>query len=327
MCYFSIIIPVYNAEFYLRQCISSVLSQSYSNFEVLLVDDGSTDSSRLICQQYADTDARIRILSHPNAGAAVARNTGISAASGVYVLFLDSDDWWCSDHVLEQIFSRLSITAPDVLSFNFQKYYSTDRSVSPPYFNCETLSTNTSENRRLSEMAENELWISSPCNKVIRCSLLHENNLYFRPGITAEDIDWCMRVAIAAERFDYIDNSIFFYRQHSDSASHNSSFSKVECLLNNILFCINLAHGHDTSSLKKQFLLRYISYQFGTLLYVIAALPNTKSQLQLVQKAKPYLSLLSFSVNPKIKLLRDSTRLIGLRKTLFLLRIIQKFRR
>lgn len=89
----SVIVPVYNVEKYLSKCINSILSQSYKNFELILVDDGSTDYSGKICDEYADRDKRVIVKHKMNAGVSAARNTGIVMASGVYVMFVDSDDY------------------------------------------------------------------------------------------------------------------------------------------------------------------------------------------------------------------------------------------
>ena len=89
----SVIIPVYNVEKYLSQCIESILSQTYKDFELILVDDGSKDKSLQICQQYADIDSRVKVLHQENSGVSVARNKGLSAVTGTWITFIDSDDW------------------------------------------------------------------------------------------------------------------------------------------------------------------------------------------------------------------------------------------
>lgn len=89
----SIIIPVYNAEKYLRRCIESVLSQSFTDFELILVDDGSKDSSPQICDEYVAKDDRVRVIHKENGGVSAARNDGLDIAKGEYVTFIDSDDW------------------------------------------------------------------------------------------------------------------------------------------------------------------------------------------------------------------------------------------
>lgn len=90
----SIIVPIYNKAPLLDRCITSVLSQSYPNLELLLIDDGSADDSYALCQRYATEDSRVKAVTQPNGGVSVARNTGLALATGEYVLFLDADDWW-----------------------------------------------------------------------------------------------------------------------------------------------------------------------------------------------------------------------------------------
>lgn len=99
MCFVSFIIPVYNVEQYLRQCIDSILQQSYDNFEIILVDDGSTDSSSQLCDNYAIKDNRVKVFHKMNGGLSDARNFGLLHARGEYVIFLDSDDFWISPKI------------------------------------------------------------------------------------------------------------------------------------------------------------------------------------------------------------------------------------
>lgn len=96
----SVIIPIYNAETYVSRCIESVLDQTYCNWQMILVDDGSKDKSLEICQKYADVDNRISVIHQENAGPGIARNTGIAKASGNYVVFIDSDDYIEKDYFL-----------------------------------------------------------------------------------------------------------------------------------------------------------------------------------------------------------------------------------
>lgn len=95
----SVIVPVYNAENSLRRCVDSILSQTYDNFELLLIDDGSKDRSSDICDEYAKKDSRIKVFHKINEGVSSARNVGISASSGLYLIFVDSDDWIDSDFI------------------------------------------------------------------------------------------------------------------------------------------------------------------------------------------------------------------------------------
>lgn len=119
----SVIIPVYNVEKYLRQCVDSVLAQTYQNIEIILVDDGSTDSSGDICDEYKNIDNRIIVIHQKNAGLSEARNAGLDVANGLYISFIDSDDWISKDN-LEKMISEIKIHDSDFVfsdGFNFEE--------------------------------------------------------------------------------------------------------------------------------------------------------------------------------------------------------------
>ena len=115
----SIIIPVYNVEQYLKKCIDSILRQAYTDYEVILIDDGSTDSSGAICDQYL-SNKQFKIFHQNNQGVSSARNKGLSAATGDYILFVDPDDW-IEDNALEVLIQE--VTDSDLIMFNFYRVY------------------------------------------------------------------------------------------------------------------------------------------------------------------------------------------------------------
>ena len=110
----SIIVPVYNTEKYLRRCIDSVLAQTYQDFELLLIDDGSKDSSGAICDEYAAQDARVRVFHKENGGVSSARNVGLDNARGEWITFVDADDWIESD-MLELLLRKGEETGADIV--------------------------------------------------------------------------------------------------------------------------------------------------------------------------------------------------------------------
>ena len=117
----SVVIPVYNVEKYLEQCLDSVIAQSFEDIEVICVNDGSTDSSLEILKRYADNDSRIKIISQKNKGAGAARNVGIENAAGEYVYFMDSDDYLNSD-AFERLNGFLD-DEPDFVMFKISNFY------------------------------------------------------------------------------------------------------------------------------------------------------------------------------------------------------------
>ena len=111
----SIIVPVYNVEEYLDECVQSIISQTFSNIEIVLVDDGSTDSSGMICDCWAEKDKRITVVHKQNAGLSSARNTGIELAQGKYIIFVDSDDCWIGEKSLSQLYDIAESHDADVV--------------------------------------------------------------------------------------------------------------------------------------------------------------------------------------------------------------------
>ena len=116
----SIIVPIYNVERYLCECIDSIIAQTFVDWELLLIDDGSTDNSRLICEDYASKDKRIRVTHKPNGGVSSARNLGLDHAQGEYLTFVDADDWIDKDN-LEICVSAMEQNRLDVLQFPFKR--------------------------------------------------------------------------------------------------------------------------------------------------------------------------------------------------------------
>ena len=121
----SVIIPVYNVEEYLRECIDSVLNQTFSDFEVILVNDGSTDSSGEICDEYVEKDERVTVIHQKNGGLSVARNIGLSEANGKYVYFLDSDDY-ISENALATLLNIAENDSSDIVFFDAVSFTDTD---------------------------------------------------------------------------------------------------------------------------------------------------------------------------------------------------------
>ena len=114
----SIIVPIYNVEKYLRQCLDSILNQTYQNFECLLINDGSPDNSADICREYVEKDSRFKYFEKENGGLSDARNYGIRQSKGSYITFVDSDDW-LEENAVEILMKRAEETGADLIYFNF----------------------------------------------------------------------------------------------------------------------------------------------------------------------------------------------------------------
>lgn len=114
----SIVTPVYNVEKYLDRCIQSVLKQTYTNFELILVNDGSTDKSREVCEHWSKNDSRVKVIHQINSGVSAARNTALHVCTGEYITFLDSDDWLESNY-LEELYKAMQLSKSDIVCCNY----------------------------------------------------------------------------------------------------------------------------------------------------------------------------------------------------------------
>lgn len=311
---FSVVIPVYKVEKYLDQCVQSVLGQTYTNMEIILVDDGSPDRCGDMCDAWAEKDHRIRVIHQKNGGASAARNTGIYNAIGDYILFLDSDDWWENNTVLDTIAKYLEHTPVDVLNFNYRKSY--DGVLQVPYF--DEMFSASAEPESLSQIVQQDRWVSGACNKAFSRKLLTENDIYFRLGITSEDVDWTLRVALKAKTFAFVNVCVFVYRQHGASVSHTVAPRNVRMLCDNVKTCLQLLEVESKDAVNA--LKPYVAYQYGTLIYNVATLSRADRK-PLMADVKQMRYLLACSGNPKVKLIYRCSRLLGLPATMALLRL------
>lgn len=317
---FSIIVPVYRVEEYLDECVKSVVDQTYQNFELILVNDGSPDSSGEICDRWGKQDPRITVLRKENGGLSSARNWGLPVVTGEYVLFLDSDDYWISGDVLERLAQRLAQTQPDVLVYNLQKDFSGKRE--QPYFP-ENLDMpgDLSNEQTAVFMAEHDLWTACAWNKAIRSDLFRDGQLRFVHGITSEDVDWCLRLALAAKRFDYLGICAVNYRQRSNSITGSISMKKIRQVFENVCECVRLL---EASGDQRELLRIFTGYQYGILLYNIASLSTSSDKKALISQAKPLAYLLEWSSNAKIRSMCKIRKLCGFSMMLTLLHIKNK---
>lgn len=259
----SIIVPVYNVEEYLPQCVNSVLGQTYQNLEVILVDDGSLDGCPALCDEYAKADSRVRVIHKENGGASSARNAGLRRASGEYVLFLDGDDWWSDSQAVFRLVERIHKTHPDVLNFSYSKFVTEDEEPSSYFGNAEAMpAMMNTRSEQLRYLTANNLYIASACNKMI-CRRLFDDKLLFIEGVSTEDIEWSARLLCIAKSFDFVPENIYRYRQRVGSVSHSISEKTCMDIKNHIISCVQFAEKTDDMDLKNA-LYHFTAFQLGT---------------------------------------------------------------
>lgn len=208
----SVIIPIYNTEKYLRECIDSVLLQIVEDMEIILIDDGSTDNSFTICDEYAHKYNFIRVVHKRNEGVAIARNTGIKMSQGEYILFLDSDDM-LSPKILEKVEKDIE-TKLDLYSYQIQKITSDKEIINNAYYqkNMEEGKYSAKEFiKKYSKQYDGYLpWMTQ---NVYKRSIIVDNNIAYPSGVTvAEDMDFFMQFAKYFSTVSFYYDNIVLYR-------------------------------------------------------------------------------------------------------------------
>lgn len=234
MAFLSVIIPVYKVENYLRQCIDSVIAQDFHDIEVVLVDDGSPDSCPQICDEYAEKYDYIKVIHKENGGLSSARNAGIQAANGKYIIFMDSDDWWNPDVSVKEILSQV-YEKPDVEMFLLTSldYVEGQGLYKRKEHNfLDEINTENVEAYYQSLLNNGNLEVHA-ATKIFKAEFIKQNNLYFPLGMKGEDNEWMIRVLRVLNKVSVINQPIYIYRAgRVDSISNNIKKKNIVDLLN-----------------------------------------------------------------------------------------------
>jgi glycosyltransferase involved in cell wall biosynthesis len=217
----SIIIPVYNAAPYLESSVNSVINQTYSNWELILVDDGSKDESGQICDKFAQKDSRIRVIHQENAGAGAARNNGISQTKGDYVVFVDADDY-IEPHYLKQ----LSEHDEDVVFIDVQCVDENGQKVKEEYM---SYYKDWKKDKLLrSQMTGKLPW--GGVRKAVRRVILADNAIKYSNHRIGEEALYSFQVLHYAKSVGFIEGPVYSYLQHSDSLSNSKEEDPWGCV-------------------------------------------------------------------------------------------------
>ena len=219
----SIIMPVYNAEKYLREALDCVLNQTMSEIEVLCVDDGSTDSSLDILHEYAAKDPRLTVYTQNHQYAGAARNLGIKHAAGKYLLFLDADDLF-DPQMVEKSYARAEETSADICVFGGEEYYEEtgERSPQPNLCRAELCP----ETVFSAKSRPNDIFrVSTPCpwNKLYRREFIISEGIEFQTVRSCNDLAFVLTAFACAERITLLNEPLVLYRQHNASLQHTQN--------------------------------------------------------------------------------------------------------
>ena len=228
---FSIIIPIYNTSNYLDDCLRSVVEQKFDDYEIILVNDGSTDNSFDICANYMKQYGNIVLISKPNSGLSDARNTGIHLARGKYLIFLDGDDYWNGRYILFDLFKIYQHSDPDLIINFFSSVYP-DRIV--PHEPCKEKCGDFS--RDFESLFTQYIYLGFTWTKVIKREIIVNNNLYFIKGRKFEDIPWSFNLVRHINNYAVYPSAFYMYRREREgSISRYVSITNQKSLFDNFI--------------------------------------------------------------------------------------------
>ena len=217
---FSVVIPVYNAEKYLDECVESVLSQDVTDFELILVDDGSTDESGHLCDRFALRDGRVKVIHQPNSGHITARMNGVSAAVGDYIMFMDSDDYWL-DGALTAVKNNLERFGCDMLVFRLRR----GNENCHDFFGGEKADISRSEyfSVSLAESGMNSLVIKAYVRRLFK----NVDISAFSTLRNSEDLVLSTMLAREAKKISYVPDVLYWYRPNEGSITNSFNENEI----------------------------------------------------------------------------------------------------
>lgn len=217
---FSIIIPVYNVEVFLPKCLDSALCQTYEDYEIIAVNDGSTDGSRKILSQYECKNPRIKVIDQENRGLGGARNTGIQHANGEFLFFLDSDDYIPST-ALEEVDHYLRNYSLDILAFDCNMVDTTGQILQ--------VATVTEFSEDFTLLSQKQFLLLEPtaCLKVYRRSLYMSYTIFFPEHLWYEDLATVFKLVPHTDRLGYLKKQLYNYVQHATSITHSRNTKRM----------------------------------------------------------------------------------------------------
>lgn len=234
----SVIVPVYNVDVYLPECINSLMNQEYTNLEIILVDDGSTDDSGKICDEYQKKDERIKVIHKNNAGVSEARNTGIEESSGEYIAFVDSDDYVDNDYIYV-LYKTLLKDNSDLSVCNFTKLTKKKSNLDKNYkYYCVD-----------AETAIDNMFEGNSIQGYIWCKLFKKNiirKIKFDSNIkVCEDLLFVVEYLKCSTKVSCTSSKLYYYRQRKNSALNKVSDAKLT-----VFIALNILYNHYCNNVK-----------------------------------------------------------------------------
>ena len=275
--FFSIILPIYNVEKYLRECIDSILKQNFSDYEIILVDDGSTDSSPQICDEYEKRDNRIKVVHKSNGGLSDARNCGTNIAQGNYIIYIDSDDYIITENFLTDLYKKIELEQSDIILYKFSKYYDHNNLLEQCNF---SLCTNDTLNpdELLYELVKKDSYYGMAWIKAFSRKIVTSNKIEFEKNLLGEDMDWYFNLLLHTKTISVIDKSYIAYRQREGSITKSLKIKNLTDYIYILEKWSEIIYKFNSAEIKTKALKGALAKYYANLLIVYSRLSDKKKK-------------------------------------------------
>ena len=323
----SFVLPVYNVEKYLSACIESIIGKSIGEYEIILVNDGSTDSSGNICDDYAQKYNQIRTFHKENTGVSDSRNFGLRNATGKYVAFVDSDDI-IEDGAVEKLLDWTRKNDIDMCFLSGVKWYSDlkEEPLDEP-LNSEKI-RNIKADEVLRYLSTRSKYPGSACTKLFKREFLHKFDISFPCNRKhGEDLTFVRKALLNAKTFDYLPFPYYKYRQaRKDSATQSinnvSFFDLSKFIIESVEDCKNIK---DMSPQKSESFMSFVAYEYSILLWHSQFVSKDRKK-EANQMLNDYKWVLKYSTIPSVNKIAVISKFLGIRLTAKILYIYMKLR-
>ena len=320
---FSIILPVYNVERYLTKCVESILSQDFKDYEIILVDDGSTDGSPIICDEFEKNNSCIKVIHKKNGGQSDARNVGTAVAQGKYIIYIDSDDFIISNDFLSKVAEKTKNNT-DLIFYKFAKYYDKESVLDKCTFSYSNALNASTYTDKLYEMVKADAFYASAWIKAIRRSVIVNNNIKFDVGLVCEDMDWNHYIVYNSHSIDLIDEVFIAYRQREGSITKALKLKNFTDFLYIIEKWSGIIKNDNVSDSKfKEVLYSSLAKYYSNLFVSYTRLPDRNKKFY-KRRIKDLKWLLKYGLSSRPKILSKVYNLFGFDITILMLKIIDK---
>ncbi len=312
----SIVIPVYNLENYIEDCLNSLVEQITENVEIIIINDGSIDKSEIICQKYCSKYPYIKYIYQQNAGVSNARNNGLNLAKGKYIQFVDGDDCLLPNSI-PNILNKIKLNNPDIIVGDYIKFYNDinfikDKKNQKIIFKIE----NSIYPQNVISLTDNNLFNPSLWCNIFKTDIIKNNNIRFVESVKyTEDLDFCLQTFFACKKVNILTNKLYAYRQSRNGSA--TSIVSEKRVIDNLNFVKKWYDFYKNATIDEQiknYLINFIAYEYS-IVYGLLFLSDKSTFSKMYSEIYEYRWLLKYNQSKKVKIVSIIYHIIGFKNT------------